>query len=1224
MTLPAPVERTAAAVVPMPQAVYRGHPLLPGLDRELVHVRLFPGETLGAYLQRAGIWPRIRNRGAVVTIDGARVPRDLWLHCRPKPGTLIEIQVTVRGGSGGGKKNPLKTVLSLALIIAAPHIAVGLGGAAAGTVGALTTFGTILQAGIVVVGTMALNALFPPPKPNISRAQFSGGAAESPTYALNGGSNRMRPYEPMPVIMGTHRVTPDLGAKAYTEFEGEDQYLYQVFDFGYNDIDLSDFRIGQTPIENFSGVEIQQSGPDGALTLFPANIDTLQGSALTAAAGWIQRTSSLDATALAIEITGSLFHLADDGGIAALGATIEIEYRAVGSGTWLPFWEGASAINLSHARRAPLRRTFRISVASGQYEVRLRRTTPDETSDRNVSDLVWSQLRTYQPDTADYTGRKRVALKIKASGQLNGQVDQLNAIARAKTEMWNGSSWVTAQTSNPAWWILAAARGRFVAGRRIWGAGMPDSRIGLDNLIEFAAWCDARQLQFNAVFDQQMSVQDMIDAIALCGRATVSIGTGKLEAVWDAPDQPVVAVISMSNIVRDSFEIEYTTGNLADEVVLSFINPDLDWQRDVVRKMAPGVTEPRYSRNVEYFGCTKKAQAGEACNLYIAANEFRTRRYRWRMDWEGMPLSRGEVAALSHDLASYDYSGRLVPGSTASSLKLERTVPLSAAGSFVTLVKPDGTFATYNVAAGAGDSDTLNLVNPLAFNPGADPDHPVHDYRWLYGHTATPGRKIKIDAMRPIGHDRIELTAIDEVPEYYAAAEDDFIYTTPAPVFGSADISNLQAVEDGIRVGNGYLARVTLTWDAGSDYSFAEVRVSVDGGPLELYGDTIARSFEFKVRDGAALVIEVTAFPSLGRKLARSTKQTITKTVNFAGLYPPSNVPNFSISGRTLSWPVAPEVDVVGHGLRFHRGDRRTWEDALPLVDGLITENPYTPEALPYGQISIGIKAFDADDQESPEAAWIVANLGDPSVQNVTEEIDLEALGWPGTVSGGSIIGDDIVADNTTAFYSNDSDPLYTTAGALMYPASSYDALTYETDIIVPAAELAGSRLTIPITLTGDPTYLEYRKTGPGPLFSTDDADLFYSGDDTDPFYDPAPGYLPWPGEILLNRETYQFRVRTGQGATEGRLAAMVLSVDVPDLEETVDNLVISPGGTRIPLAVDFAVIKNIQLTLEDDGGSAVSARILDKNAALGPLIECIDQTQASVAGRIDARIKGY
>ncbi|MDP3715179.1 MAG: hypothetical protein Q8R21_02090, partial [Burkholderiales bacterium] len=86
-------------------AVWSPHPLQPSVGRELIRAELYPGETLGEYLRRVGIWPKIARRAARVTINGAQVPRSMWPHCRPKPGTLIEIRAAVAGGGGGGK-NP--------------------------------------------------------------------------------------------------------------------------------------------------------------------------------------------------------------------------------------------------------------------------------------------------------------------------------------------------------------------------------------------------------------------------------------------------------------------------------------------------------------------------------------------------------------------------------------------------------------------------------------------------------------------------------------------------------------------------------------------------------------------------------------------------------------------------------------------------------------------------------------------------------------------------------------------------------------------------------------------------------------------------------------------------------------------------------------------------------------------------------------------------------------
>ena len=53
-----------------------------------------------------------------MALDPVMVPRDHWSMVRPKPGTIITLRVAPGKGGGGGK-NPLRTVLTIAVVAAA-------------------------------------------------------------------------------------------------------------------------------------------------------------------------------------------------------------------------------------------------------------------------------------------------------------------------------------------------------------------------------------------------------------------------------------------------------------------------------------------------------------------------------------------------------------------------------------------------------------------------------------------------------------------------------------------------------------------------------------------------------------------------------------------------------------------------------------------------------------------------------------------------------------------------------------------------------------------------------------------------------------------------------------------------------------------------------------------------------------------------------------------------
>src|SRR5690606_17152742 len=119
-----------------------------------------------------------------------------------------------------------------------------------------------------------------------------------------------RQWEPMTLVFGRHKVVPDLGAKPYAEQVGDDQYFNQVFHFGLQAgaISLSEYKIGNTPATNYQGVQLQASGVNGKLSMFPGNVDTIQGFVL--ASGVVNsRTTGLDVTYISVELAASLFYV---------------------------------------------------------------------------------------------------------------------------------------------------------------------------------------------------------------------------------------------------------------------------------------------------------------------------------------------------------------------------------------------------------------------------------------------------------------------------------------------------------------------------------------------------------------------------------------------------------------------------------------------------------------------------------------------------------------------------------------------------------------------------------------------------------------------------------------------------------------------------------------------------------------------------------------------------
>src|SRR3546814_16608446 len=108
------------------------------------------------------------------------------------------------------------------------------------------------------------------------------------------------------------------------------------------------------------------------------------------------------------------------------------------------------------------------------------------------------------------------ALRIKASDQLNGVVDELNATVSSYVTSYVGGSpaWAEAVSSNPADLFRHVLQGSANA------QALPDARIDLDTLAEWHAFCDTHGFEFNMVRDFHSSVWDTLADFCAPGRAS--------------------------------------------------------------------------------------------------------------------------------------------------------------------------------------------------------------------------------------------------------------------------------------------------------------------------------------------------------------------------------------------------------------------------------------------------------------------------------------------------------------------------------------------------------------------------------------------------------------------------------------------------------------------------------------------------------------------------------
>jgi hypothetical protein len=676
--------------------------------------------------------------------------------------------------------------------------------------------------------------------------------------------------------------------------------LTSIFNFGIGDLTIDDLRIGSTPLVNYVGWQRDDArvpaghGDRTMLTgytsdgwptdAYPDDCQTVDGGTLeqrdnTPNAGWIERVGK-PSRYVQIDLGGRLFRQGNSGGIEELSCTFEFQYRAAGSDVWQPM--AASPATATNGDTTVWRQTYSQLFSVDVDAVRVRRTTPQPTDAQEVSEIDLSRIKFFRLPTALYPTQRRVALMIRATAQLNGTLDRLSAMVRAKHWRWNssapwsgaypgaGGSWVWGETVNPAWLFLYYARGGFLNptaapahlglagwldesaannGVRLFGAGLANDRIDYASIVAWAQFCDAAGLECRKVVTETRNCGDVLDEIAAAGRGSKSWATGKLGVVWEAAGQPDVAAFGMANIIAGSFSVQYLTDDTVDEYALEFTDSAADYEADTVYAKVPGVTLPVNQQTEQAAYSMPKAQAQRLVNLLAAGKHYHRRTMTWDTGLFGVNVQRGDIVRLAHDLTKWAHSGRLtaveLQGGRVTRVHLAAEVE-NAEGAprmWIWVCKPDGNYISVECVPPTNRTRVLDVLGqwPAADAPGwpgagADdashnpashwPDSIPEDWTYLAGPEPTPGKRVRIITTEATSERQLRITARDEYEAYYPL-EWGLANPGDAPsgervVARAFNLAALPADAGGIR----------LVWELEAANG-ADVRMSVNGGPSQ-------------------------------------------------------------------------------------------------------------------------------------------------------------------------------------------------------------------------------------------------------------------------------------------------------------------------------------------------------------------------------------------------------
>ena len=343
------------------------HPLRPGMTAK---GRVEPGTSVWDAVREAckaaGVRESFMRRG--VAQIGTRdlknnvtvwrpISQALWKTRKLNDGELLRFRLLPAGGDGGGK-NPLRTILTVIVAVAAVAVSAMTFNWALG-VGALTKIvagqtvlnaaGTALVAmsGLAVstIGMVLVNAIAPIKAPTLG-GLGSATRDESQVYGLSAGQNPINQWGRVPVPLGRGRFAPPKAASPYTVNSGDDQYLHELLCIGIGDLEVSDIKIGTTAIEEFVDVEYELLKYDPKLKnspkLYPTGVFQEDLNVQLKYNEWNSRTTAeCDKAECDITFQG-LGYFNDQGGIDWRSVDFLVQYKSSEGTEWndvtAPYW----------------------------------------------------------------------------------------------------------------------------------------------------------------------------------------------------------------------------------------------------------------------------------------------------------------------------------------------------------------------------------------------------------------------------------------------------------------------------------------------------------------------------------------------------------------------------------------------------------------------------------------------------------------------------------------------------------------------------------------------------------------------------------------------------------------------------------------------------------------------------------------------------------------------
>ena len=623
-----------------------------------------------------------------VSVSGVIVPREQWSEVFLKVNDCIVVAPLIMGGQGGGGG---KMVLRLVALAALTYFTAGAAAGVAGAIGVTSAGGiALVGAGMIMAGTMAINALLPPAQP---KTPTSGNDYDSsPTYGIDGPKNMSTRGIPVPVVYGEAWFAGNF-IQSYIDNVGDDQYLNLLINLGEGPIDgISDITINDQPMNNYVGVETWfRNGTENQdmIPYFDDIITPVNRSANLTNAVYVTHNVdvAVDRLRLDFVLPAGFNHLDDEDGMVSTTVSWTVQMRETG-GPWLPFTGGDPVITVSGKQMSAARRSYYSETLDRNKRYEIRMIHNQATDDSNTSNKVTlSDVNQILFDDMNYKHTALLGMRIKLSDQLNGLPSVKYKLRGRRVPVYNvlTGTYIETFTSNPAWIALD------VLMNKRYGGQISGTRIKMDYFRKWATFCTANNLTFNGAIDQRTNLWDALAPICKVGRAQIVRAGTKFQVAIVRQTTPV-QMFSMASIKKGTLAIDWMPADeRANEVhVAYFDKSDQGKQKTVIvaNEAARERGEEAKPTEVTLYGVDNVEQATREGTLAMNMQQL-LQTISFEAPVEAIACTLGDVIAVQHDMPDWGQGGFTDVGSTVNALVVDKPVSMPLGGQYVVKVRHD-------------------------------------------------------------------------------------------------------------------------------------------------------------------------------------------------------------------------------------------------------------------------------------------------------------------------------------------------------------------------------------------------------------------------------------------------------------------------------------------------------------------------------------------------------